>query len=184
MNSLLQKLKIELTSAMKTEVDIRKNPSIWDSRLSVQLRHLEEAVAYKTVSRSIISMIPQLGKKPKDTTIEDIQKLLKKYIKMEKERRLYELHYLKKEDVEGKSASEVKKLVNNKIQELGDNLTSNLIEIAQSYLPKEVSEEEVHEFIATIDMSKFKNKMQAMGLIMKQFPGIDGNFAKRILMNS
>jgi uncharacterized protein YqeY len=65
---------------------------------------------------------------------------------------------------------------------LGDTLTSTKIKIAQKYLPKQVSDDEIIAFVKTIDMSQFKNKMQAMGLIMKQFKGLDGNIAKRILM--
>lgn len=179
MNILLLQLKTDLALAMKLEVEYRKG------KISESFTEddYDKAIAHKTVSRAIISMIPQLGKKPDQTTEEDIQQLLKKYVSMEKERSLYELGYLKEADVEGKSASEVKKLVGDKIQELGSNLTSYLIEIAQGYLPKQASEEEVREFVSTIDMTKFKNKMQAMGLIMKEFPGIDGNFAKKILMS-
>ena len=181
MNELLKTIKSDLAAAMKTEMQFRKG-QISLARNSQE--HLDRAIALKTANRAIISMIPQLGKKPEETTVEDIQQLLKKYIGMEKERTLYELSFLKEKDVEGKSASEVKKLVADKIQELGNELTSYPIEAAQAYLPKQAGEEEVKAFIETIDMSKFKNKMQAMGLIMKQFPGIDGNFAKKILMSS
>lgn len=177
MNKLLTQLKTDLVIAMKLEVDFRKQG------ISEGNDEYDKAIAHKTVSRAIISMIPQTGKKPDQTTEEDIQKLLTKYVSMEKERSLYELGYLKESDVDGKSASEVKKLVSDKIQQLGDNLTSYLIEIGQSYLPKQASEEEIINFIKTIDMSKFKNKMQAMGLIMKEFPGCDGTFAKNILLN-
>lgn len=178
MNILLLQLKTDLTLAMKLEVEYRKG----EKELVERSGGIDKAIAHKTVSRAIISMIPQLGKKPDQTTEEDIQQLLKKYIGMEKERSLYELHFLTEKDVEGKSSSEVKKLVNDKIIELGDDLTSYVIQAAQSYLPKQASEEEVTKFIKTIDMTKFKNKMQAMGLIIKQFPGIDGNFAKSILL--
>ena len=179
MNILLLQLKSDLFLAMKLEVEHRKG----NTDLVEKAGGIDKALAHKTVSRAIISMIPQLGKKPDETTEEDIQQLLKKYISMEKERSLYELSFLKESDVEGKNASEVKKLVNDKILELGDKLTSTLIEVAQSYLPKQAGEEEILEYIKTIDMSKFKNKMQAMGLIMKQFPGLDGNVAKSILMS-
>jgi hypothetical protein len=184
MNKLLKQLKEDLALAMKVEIGIRKGLDE-DGKALLELSGGEDVViAQKTVSRAIISMIPQLGKKPEETTEEDIQQLLKKYIGMEKERTLYELSFLKEKDIAGKSASEVKKIVTDKIQELGDEVTSHQIEIAQEYLPKQASEEEIKAFIETIDMSKFKNKMQAMGLIMKQFPGLDGNFAKKILMDS
>lgn len=177
MNQTLIHIKTNLKLAMLVEVEWRKNA---DDSLS---KEYETAIAQKDVSRAIISMIPSTGKKPEKTTDEDIQSLLRKYISMEKERLLYEQHHILQSDVEGKTASQVKKIVNDKIQELGDSLTSIKIEIADKYLPKQASEEEIIAFIETIDMSQFKNKMQAMGLIMKQFPGLDGNVAKRILIN-
>ena len=58
-----------------------------------------------------------------------------------------------------------------------------IYEVVESYIPKGISEEEIKEFISTIDFSQFKNKMQAMGIIMKHFgPSVDGNVVKKILM--
>jgi len=182
MNKQLKWIKEDLVIAMKQEIEIKKNPADGDFIVSQQ-DSLDKAIAQKTVSRAIISMIPETGKKPNDTTEEDILKLVKKYAAHEKERSLYELSYLKREDVEGKSASEVKKIVKNKIQDLGDELTSYPIEIAKRYLPKAVSEDEITEFISTLDLTQFKNKLQAMGLIMKEFPGCDGNLAKKVLLS-
>jgi len=175
MNELLKKIKDDLKDSMTLEVKLRKENKINSDEF-------DKAVSQKAVSRAIISMIPTLGKKPGDTTESDIVKLLTKYIRNEKERTLYELHFLKEKDVKDKGPSQVRELVSTKISQLGDELTSYVIEIAQSYLPKQVTEKEVIEFIKTIDFSKFKNKMQAMGLIMKQFPGSDGNFIKSILV--
>lgn len=183
MNKLLQQIKQDLAIAMKEEINIKKNPADGDFIVSQQAV-LDKAIAQKTVSRAILSMIPQLGKKPNESTEEDIQKLLKKYISMEKERALYQFGHLKEADVDGKSAPEVKKMVKNKIQDLGEALeTLDNIIIALSYLPKQASEEDIRKYISTIDLTQFKNKMQAMGLIMKQFPGVDGNVAKKILMS-
>lgn len=182
MNVLLTQLKTDLALAMKVEIGIRKGLNA-DGQALLELSGGKDIViAQKTVSRAIISMIPQLGKKPDETTEQDIQTLLKKYISMEKERAIYQFGYLKESDVDGKSAKEVKKLVDNTINELGEELTTPEIEVAQSYLPKQPSKEEIVEFIKTLDMSKFKSKMQAMGPIMKQFPGLDGNIAKNILL--
>ncbi len=61
--------------------------------------------------------------------------------------------------------------------------TSDYLEILQSYLPATASREEIAAWIkANIDFSQFKNKMQAMGLIMKHFGATaDGNFVKKII---
>lgn len=176
MSELLKRIKDDLKQAMTGEIRLRKQHII-DGPI------FDAAICQKTVSRAIISMFPQIGKKPADATDEDVIKLLKKYIGQEKERSIYELSYLKESDVEGKSATEVKKLVNDKIQELGAELSSTVISIAQVYLPKQASAEEIEEWITeNVDFGTMKNKMQAMGPIMKHFKGADGNIVKDILM--
>jgi len=57
------------------------------------------------------------------------------------------------------------------------------LEVLQSYLPKEASEDEIRLWITgNIDFSQFKNKMQAMRPIMAHFAGtVDGNVVKKIL---
>jgi len=177
MSEILKQIREDLKNAMSIEIKLRRM-DIWGGN------SYDLAIAKKTVSRAIISMFPEIGKKPGDATDDDTIKLLKKYISQEKERSVYELSYLKEKDVEGKSASEVKILVNDIIQTLGDKLTSYLIEIAQQYLPKQASKEEIITWVnENLDLTKFKNKMQAMGPIMKQFKGCDGNFVKDILLN-
>jgi len=61
--------------------------------------------------------------------------------------------------------------------------TSQYLEILQRYLPKMVSREEIVTWIKeNIEFSQFKNKMQAMGTIMKHFgKTADGNQVKQIL---
>ncbi len=61
--------------------------------------------------------------------------------------------------------------------------TSQYLEILQRYLPKMVSREEIVAWIKeNIEFSQFKNKMQAMGTIMKHFgKTADGNQVKQIL---
>jgi uncharacterized protein YqeY len=60
---------------------------------------------------------------------------------------------------------------------------SGFMEVLESYLPQQASEEEIREWIAAnIDFSKFGNKMQAMKPIMTHFGGnADGNTVKKIL---
>jgi hypothetical protein len=57
------------------------------------------------------------------------------------------------------------------------------VNILESYLPKEATDEEIRAWITTnIDFSQFKNRMQAMKPVMSQFAGrADGNRVKDIL---
>lgn len=174
---ILLQIRVHLKLAMMEEVRLRKeNDNTSDD--------YKKAIAHKTVSRAIISMFPEIGVKPDDATDDDVIRLLKKYIGQEKERAIYQFGHLKESDIDGKSANEVKKLVSDKIQELGDALnTLDHIQIALDYLPKQATEEEIIEWITeNLDLSQFKNKMQAMGPIMKHFKGADGNFVKGILL--
>ena len=82
--TLLQ-LKVDMQLAMKEEVRLRKS-GITDGD------EFDKAVCHKTVSRSIISMFPSIGKKPGDAIEDDTQKLLKKYIGQEKEKHPEETH--------------------------------------------------------------------------------------------
>lgn len=61
--------------------------------------------------------------------------------------------------------------------------TSEYLQILEAYLPKMASGEEITEWITeNIDFSQFKNKMQAMGTIMKHFGKLaDGATVKEIL---
>jgi len=62
---------------------------------------------------------------------------------------------------------------------------SVFIQIIEHYLPKMATDEEIIAWInLNIDFSKFKNKMQAMGAIMKHFGAqADGDAAKKNLEN-
>ena len=176
MNKLLQTIKDDLKAAMKSEMDLRKN-GVTDGNI------YDDTISQKTVSRAIISMIPELGKKPDETTVDDIYKLLKKYINQEKERHMYQFGYLKQSDIDGKSGPEIKKLIAATMEACSSELTSIPIVIAQNYLPAKATEEDILNYIKdNIDFSQYKNKMQAMSPIMKEFKGCDGNFVKGILM--
>lgn len=177
MSDILKKIKDDLKISMKREIKLRKmnitNGSVFNFN-----------TANKTVSRAIISMFPEIGKKPADATDDDTLKLLKKYINQQKERLVYQLGFLVESDVRGKSGPEVKKLVSDIMKSREDELTSTEIRIAESYLPKKATEKEITEWIlANIDFTQFKNKMQAMGPTMKHFIGADGNFVKSIILN-
>jgi uncharacterized protein YqeY len=80
----------------------------------------------------------------------------------------------------------IKKLVKAE-QELlafSKEATSDFIRILESYLPKQVSDDEIREWIrGNIDFSVFNNRMQTMRPIMTHFgSSTDGNVVKKILM--
>ena len=61
--------------------------------------------------------------------------------------------------------------------------TSDYLEILQYYLPKMIGQEEIAAWIRdNIDFSEFKNKMQAMGPVMKHFGKLaDGKVVNQLL---
>jgi hypothetical protein len=69
------------------------------------------------------------------------------------------------------------------VLEIKKEATSEYLEILQLYLPKMVSREEIEAWIREkIDFSQYKNKMQAMGTIMKHFgKTADGKLVNQIL---
>jgi hypothetical protein len=60
---------------------------------------------------------------------------------------------------------------------------SEYLQILEAYLPRQVSQEEIIAWTkANIDFGRFKNKMQAMGVIMKHFgKTADGKLVNQIL---
>ena len=71
------------------------------------------------------------------------------------------------------------------LEKKGIETDSAFIGIIESYLPKKASEEEIVQWIQqNIDFSEFKNKMQAMSVIMAHFgASADGNEVRKILQN-
>ena len=79
----------------------------------------------------------------------------------------------------------IRKLVKSEktVLEIKNEVSSDYLEILESYLPKMATKEEITAWInENIDLSEFKNSMQAMGTIMKHFGKLaDGNLVKQIL---
>ncbi|GAB6909210.1 conserved hypothetical protein [Desulfosarcina cetonica] len=80
----------------------------------------------------------------------------------------------------------LKKLIKSEremLEKSGQGETSPFIDVLDAYLPKMVSEPEIHQWIAAnVDFSAYKNKMQAMGAIMAHFgASADGNTVKKVL---
>jgi uncharacterized protein YqeY len=69
------------------------------------------------------------------------------------------------------------------VLEVTGQSTSEYLEILQTYLPKMVDQGEITAWIGeNIDFSQFKNKMQAMGPVMKHFGKLaDGKLVNQIL---
>jgi len=105
----------------------------------------------KDALRVILGEFGRLDKK--ELSDDEIVKILKKLMKTEKE----------------------------VLEQKGESADSEFIKVIENYLPKMATEEEITAWIhQNIDFSQFKNKMQAMGIIMKHFgAAADGNFVKK-----
>ncbi len=81
----------------------------------------------------------------------------------------------------------LKKLIKSETELLnrsGQPSPSPFMQVIETYLPQQASEAEIREWIsANVDFADFKNKMQAMGTIMKHFgSSTDGNRVKQVLL--
>ena len=80
----------------------------------------------------------------------------------------------------------LKKLIKSEkevLQRQGSQTSSTYLAILEGYLPAMVGEEQIADWIrANIDLSAYKNKMQAMGDIMRHFGSTaDGGTVKAVL---
>jgi uncharacterized protein YqeY len=80
----------------------------------------------------------------------------------------------------------LKKLIKSErevLEQKKETADSAFIGIVENYLPKMASEAQISSWIReNVEFSQFKNKMQAMGVIMKHFGATaDGNVVKEIL---
>ncbi|MEJ2655891.1 MAG: GatB/YqeY domain-containing protein [Desulfobacterales bacterium] len=107
----------------------------------------------KDALRVILGEFGRLDKK--ELSDDEVVKILKKLIKSEKE----------------------------VLEQKGEAEDSAFIEIVESYLPQMAAEEEISAWIRqNVDFSQFKNKIQAMGIIMKHFGATaDGSVVREIL---
>ncbi len=108
-----------------------------------------------TVKNTLRIILGELGRsEKKEHTDDEVIRVMKKLIKSEKEM----------------------------LEKKGET-DSEFIRIIASYLPKPATDEVIRAWIAdNVDFSQYKNKMQAMGAIMKHFgPEADGNTVKKIL---
>lgn len=107
----------------------------------------------KNTLRVVLGEFGRLDKK--ELSDDEVVKILKKLIKSEKE----------------------------VLEQKGEAEDSAFIEIVESYLPQMAAEEEISAWIRqNVDFSQFKNKIQAMGIIMKHFGATaDGSVVREIL---
>jgi uncharacterized protein YqeY len=93
----------------------------------------------------------------------------------------------KKELSDDEAIKVMQKLVKSEkeVLEKTGGVESVFIRIIEAYLPSPATEDEIRQWLLqNIDFARFKNKMQAMGLVMKHFgPRADGNAVKQILQN-
>jgi len=93
----------------------------------------------------------------------------------------------KKEFTDDEIIAIIRKMIKNEKESLESQNqdTSEYLEILETYLPKQASEEVIIAWIKdNINLSSYKNKMQAMGPIMKHFgTTVEGNTVKKILLD-
>jgi uncharacterized protein len=108
----------------------------------------------KDALRVILGEMSRLDKK--ELSDDEVVKILKKLLKAEKE----------------------------VVEKKGEKEDSEFIRVVEGYLPRMATESEIRVWIErNIDFSEFKNKMQAMGPIMKHFATTaDGDIVKKILL--
>ena len=177
MSEILNLMKDDLKKAMKREIECRKEGTNNGILFNV-------IIATKYVIKSVLSMFPDIDLKPENATDEDTIQLLKKFIFKEKTSELYNQGIFTSDIVSKLTPKELSSLTKEKITELGNSLTSLTIGIALTYLPKEATESQIREWIIeNIDFSVYKNKMQAMKVIIEHFKGADGNLVKNIIMS-
>ncbi len=109
----------------------------------------------KETIRVVLGEFARLDKK--ELSDDDVIKVLKKLVKSEKEL----------------------------LEKRGDTTDSPFIKIIEDYIPDMATKEEIMQWInQNVDLSEFKNKMQAMGPIMKHFgQRADGNTVKELLQD-
>jgi len=143
--------------------------SLYDKiRQDMKTSMLKKDTAVRDTMRLIMGAFPEItvpitlesGKKstrvktPEEITDEDIQNIIRKFVKSEK------------------TMLEIKK-----------ETSSDYLSLLESYLPQMATTEEIEAWIKTnIDLSAVKSPMQAMGSVMKHFGKLaDGNQVKGIL---
>lgn len=172
---ILTKMQNEMRLAMINESDLRKK-GITDGKI------FEALLSVKYIVRSALSILPDMDIKPENATDDDMIEVLKKVIFKEKTSELYNQKILTEKDVVGLSPKELISLTKEKIFELGEDLKSMNIGIAETYLPKHATKEEIKQWIIeNIDFSKFNNKMQAMKPTIKHFKRVDGLIVNNII---
>lgn len=81
-----------------------------------------------------------------------------------------------------KALQKLKKLETEALGYQGET-TSSFLEFVESFLPKQVGEDEIEQWLKdNVDFSTLKNKMQAVGMVMKHFgQTADGKVVKIVI---
>jgi len=90
----------------------------------------------------------------------------------------------KKDLSEEESIKILRKLERNEIEtmRLKGIVKSLFLDVVKTFLPSEVSEGDILKWILlNINFAELKNKYQAIGIVKKNFPGVDGKVVKDII---
>lgn len=113
----------------------------------------------------------------------DILKLIKSDIQREKHKDVPDNVVLRIINEHISGVKEMLTYIDKKEDEEKYKENKHIIDVLSVYLPQMASEGEIKDYIDNMDMSKFKNKIEAMKPIMKYFGSTaNGSDVKKILM--
>lgn len=71
-----------------------------------------------------------------------------------------------------------------KLADITGEKESNLMRLAKAYLPQQLSEGQIRDYLNKVDWSKYKNKFQVIGDIKKEFGDqVDAALVRKLLEN-
>lgn len=178
--NLIKRIQSDLQSVMSSEIAYRNDPEKFNLHSSFVIGDL---IQIKEGCRAIISRLPDINCKKENVTDEKLIPLIKKIIQEEKVRQVYQLKILTAEDVKGRTGKEVDSLVKEIISDTLISLETPKIKYMSTLIPELISQEELCNFLNTIDFKELKNPMMSIGLAKKEFGAdrIDGGLLKKII---
>jgi len=178
--TIMENIQLDLKKAMQREIEFRKDP---EATLITSVLYIEDVIQIKDACRAIISQLPTIGCKKHNVTDEKIIPLIKKIIQEEKVRQVYQLKLITASDVEGKTSKQVDVMVKEIIADPSIDLLTFKIKYMIKLIPAMIDADEIHKFLNTIDFTKLKSPMMAIGLVKKEFgpDRVDGNMVKKII---
>lgn len=136
--------------------------------------------------RLIIAQYQTLDKKKDNITETDIIKIIKKLINGEKTQLLFKDKIITDNQITKLNGEKIDLLIEKKLKDHYNELTSEYINIWEQYLPKQSSDDDVIDWIKNnIDKTKYNEKsiLKFMKDLTKIFPSNDSNGLKNILLS-